>query len=38
MTIHGAKKGGGKPRQPIIAPDLSLWTKQALALWRLSCQ
>lgn len=21
MTIHGAKKGGGKPRQPIIAPD-----------------
>ncbi|RKL76495.1 TipJ family phage tail tip protein [Moraxella catarrhalis] len=21
MTIHGAKKGGGKQRQPIIAPD-----------------
>ena len=21
MTIHGAKKGGGKPRQPVIAPD-----------------
>ena len=21
MTIHGAKKGGGKQRQPVIAPD-----------------
>lgn len=21
MNIHGAKKGGGKPRQPVIAPD-----------------